>query len=108
LRLFAIEEGIYYSKYSNNRVVKLLALWSSSRIMVPKPRGVHGVGQPRKPGQTHPKNPKKWVGLGNWVGMVSKKRKTHKNKWVSDKTRPKPKKPTYPIMLIFFIFIFIG
>jgi len=26
---------------------------------------------PRKLGQTHPKNPKKWVGLGNLVGMVS-------------------------------------
>jgi len=36
------------------------------------PRGVHGLGQPRKSGQTHLKNPKKWVGLGNWVGMVIK------------------------------------
>jgi len=36
-------------------------------------RGVYGLGQPKKPGQTHPKNPKKCVGLGNWVGMVSKK-----------------------------------
>jgi len=63
---------------------------------------------PVKPTQKTQKNGLGWVGLGNWVGMVSKKRKTHKNEWVSDKTRPKPKKPTYPIMLIFFIFIFIG
>ncbi|KEH42216.1 hypothetical protein MTR_1g064225 [Medicago truncatula] len=35
-------------------------------------RSVHGLGQPRKPGQTHPENPKKWVGLDNWVGVVSK------------------------------------
>ena len=29
---------------------------------LPPCRGVHGLGQPRKLGQTHPKNPKKWVG----------------------------------------------
>jgi len=33
---------------------------------------------PKKPGQTNPKNPKKWVGLGNWVGMVSKNGKSIK------------------------------
>jgi len=46
-------------------------IWVKSRIPymhhVPASRGVHGLGQPRKPGQTHPKNLKKWVGLG-WVG----------------------------------------
>jgi len=34
-----------------------------------------GLGQPKKPGQIRPKNPKKWVELGNWVGMVSKSEK---------------------------------
>jgi len=34
--------------------------------------------------------------------MVSKKEKTHKNKWVSGKTKLKPKKFTYPIMSIVF------
>jgi len=35
-------------------------------------RGVHGLGQPRKPGQTHPKKFKKmeWVGLGWVIGWV--------------------------------------
>jgi len=30
------------------------------------------LGQPIKPGQTHPKTQKKEVVSGNWVGMVSK------------------------------------
>jgi len=71
-------------------------------------RGVHGLGQPRKPGQTHPKKPqKKWVGFGNWAGMVSKNGKPIKINGSRVKPDPNPKKPTYPIMLIFFIFIFI-
>jgi len=40
-----------------------------------------------KPTQITQKN-----GLGNWVGMVFKNEKL-KNKWVSGKIRPKPKKP---------------
>jgi len=47
-------------------------------IFVPICMGVHGLGQPIKPGQTHPKNPKKWVVLGNWVGMVSENGKPMK------------------------------
>ena len=31
-------------------------------------RGVHGLGQPRKPGQTHPKNGLGWV-IG-WVWFL--------------------------------------
>jgi len=36
---------------------------------------VHGLGQSKKSGQTCPKNPKKWIEPGNWVGMVSKSEK---------------------------------
>jgi len=34
------------------------------------PRGDHGLGQRKKSSQTHPKNPKKWVGLGWVIGWV--------------------------------------
>jgi len=56
-------------------------------------RGVHGLGQPNKPGQTHPKNPKKWVGLGNWVGMVLKNGKPIKINGFRVKSDPYPKNP---------------
>lgn len=36
-------------------------------VSLPKSRGVHGLGQPTKPDQTHPKKSKNvgWVG---WLG----------------------------------------
>jgi len=49
------------------------------------------LGQPRKPGQTHPKNSKKWVGLGNWVDMVSKNGKLIKLNGFRVKPDPNPK-----------------
>jgi len=66
------------------------------------------LGQPRKSDQTHPKNQQKWVGLGNWMSMVSKKRKPMKINGFRVKLDPNPKKLTYLIMLMFFIIIFIG
>lgn len=56
-------------------------------------RGVHGLGQPRKPGQTHLKNQKKWVGLGKWVGMVSNNEKPIKINGFQVKPDPNPKNP---------------
>ena len=52
--------------------------------------GVHGLGQPRKPGRTHPK---KWVGLDNWVDMVSKNGKPIKMNGFRVKLDPNPKNP---------------
>jgi len=67
-------------------------------------RGIHRLGQPRKPGQTHPKK-KGWVGLCNWVSMISKNEKPIKINGFRV-NQAQTQKLTYPIMLIFFIFIF--
>jgi len=48
------------------------------------------LGQSRKSGQTHPK---KGVGLGNWVGMVSKNGKFIKINGFRVKPHPNPKNP---------------
>jgi len=49
------------------------------------------LGQFRKSDQTHLKNPKKWVGLGKWVGMVSKNEKPIKINGFQIKSDPNPK-----------------
>jgi len=56
-------------------------------------KGVHGLGQPRKSGENHPKNPKKWVELGYWVGMVSINGKTIKINGFRVKPDSNPKDP---------------
>jgi len=43
-------------------------------------------------------DPKKWVGLGNWMSMVFKNEKPIKN---YGKSRLKPNKLTYPIISTF-------
>jgi len=55
-------------------------------------KGVHGLGQPRKPSQTHPKII--IFGLGNWVGMISKNGKPIKINGFRIKPNPDPKNPS--------------
>jgi len=39
------------------------------------PRGIHGLGKPKKPVKPTQKYPKNWIGLGDWVDMVLKNEK---------------------------------
>lgn len=66
-------------------------------------RGVYELGQPKKFGQTHPKNQKKkMVGFGNWVGMVSKNEKPIKVNGFRVKPDPDKKNPLTQYFLSLF------
>jgi len=58
--------------------------------------------------KTHPKNPKKWVELDNWVSMVSKMKKHIKNNgfWVKPYPNPITLLPNYTNMHFYFYFYF--
>jgi len=49
--------------------------WVSTSTLHSDGWGVHGLGKPKKPVKPTQKNPKKWVGLGDWVDMVLKNEK---------------------------------
>ena len=55
--------------------------------------GVHGLGKPKKPVKPTQENPKKWVGLGDWVDMVLKNEKPIKKNGFWVKPDPYPINP---------------